>query len=145
MIDSTLKTLRGELIGFPPRHLLASVTTWGGIGNVTNWQQHVIPLALDDPGKELAKILGDASQAAPELPRNYTGPARVIVPTLRSQVRAGESLTLKVLVLAEQQPSEAVLQWREMGSGEYERIGLRHVARGMYTVTLPSARGLAME
>ena len=52
-------------------------------------------------------------------------------------VGAGETLTLKVIVLAAQPPREAALYWREMGQGEYRRVKLSHVARGVYRVGLP--------
>ena len=41
------------------RYLLATVTTNGAMGNVTNWQQHIMPKLLSEPGQELAKILGE--------------------------------------------------------------------------------------
>jgi hypothetical protein len=62
-------------------------------------------------------------------------------------VRTGEALKLKVIILSETQPTDAVLYWREMGKGTFQEIKLAHVARGVYSVQLPalSAGGIGFE
>jgi hypothetical protein len=122
------------------RYLLATVGTNGGMGNVTNWQQHVMPTLLTEPGKELAEILGEKlpADAMPSMP--YHGPLRLIVPTVRGSLSAGEDLKLKVIVLAADPPKDAALYWRSMGKGSYTRIPLTHVARGVYSVRIPAGR-----
>jgi hypothetical protein len=59
------------------------------------------------------------------------------VPTQRTVVAKGETPTLKVLVLDNETPAEAGLYWRTLGKGEFKKIPLRHLARGVYEVTLP--------
>jgi hypothetical protein len=59
------------------------------------------------------------------------------VPTLRSSLVPGEVLTLKAIVLSAAAPSEAALYWREMGRGAFQKVPLRHVARGVYEVRFP--------
>ena len=44
------------------------------------------------------------------------------------------------MVLAAAPPRAAALHWRALGAGRYRAIPLRHVARGVYAVTLPPAR-----
>jgi hypothetical protein len=119
------------------RHLLATITTTGGIGNVTNWQQHVMPSLLTQPGRELEKILGEElpEEATPSKP--YDGPTRIIVPTVRGSLMAGEDLRLNVIVLAQKQPKDAFLYWRSMGMDQYIMVALTHIARGVYSVTIP--------
>jgi Malectin domain len=120
------------------RYLLATVSTNGGMGNVTNWQQHIMPTLLTEPGRELAAILG-ADLPADAMPsKSYRGPLRVIVPTVRSSISAGEDLKLKVIVLAAERPKEAALYWRTMGKGGYTGIPLSHFARGVYSVQIPA-------
>ncbi|MGA2033760.1 MAG: hypothetical protein ABSG68_16015 [Thermoguttaceae bacterium] len=141
-------------------YLLATVTTYGELGNVTNWQQHTLPVLLTAPGQELAKLLGaDLPEGA--LPaRRYMGQPRLAIPVLRTVLAAGEPLRLTVLVLG-LQPQEAGLYWRSLEKLEkqpptvehgvvtadgtmvwrhlFRKIPLEHVARGVYRATLPPA------
>jgi len=67
---------------------------------VASWDQHILPTLLTKPGQELAQILGE-DLPADALPSNdYSGPPRVIVPTVRTSLMAGELLKLKVIFLA---------------------------------------------
>ena len=120
------------------RYLLATITTTGGMGNVTNWQQHVMPTLLTQPGFELEKILGQElpDEATPSKP--YEGPPRIIVPTIRSSLATGEDLRLKVIILAQKQSEDAFLYYRPMGTDNYTMVALTHIARGVYSVTIPA-------
>ncbi|MFH1716120.1 MAG: malectin domain-containing carbohydrate-binding protein [Planctomycetota bacterium] len=124
------------------RYLLATVTTNGGMGNVTNWQQHVMPMLLTGPGNELAEILGEDLPADAIPSKAYPAEAglRLIVPTVRSSLMADEGLELKAIVLASDQPGDVAMYWRPMGKGEYKRTPLTHVARGVYSVQIPAEK-----
>ncbi len=114
------------------RYLFASVTTNGGMGNVTNWQQHIMPTLLMEPGKELAEILGrDLPDDAMPI-RLYDGPLQLIVPTVRTSLSPGEDLKLKVVILSPSQPEEATLHWRALGEDRYKAAPFSHAARGVY-------------
>ncbi|MCX5647708.1 MAG: malectin domain-containing carbohydrate-binding protein, partial [Planctomycetota bacterium] len=106
------------------RHLLATVTTPGELGTVANWQQHNLP-RLNLPGLEMA----------------YRGPVRVIVPTVRTSLDAGETLNLRVIILAEKPPSAASVFVRPLGKGEFTRVPLAHVARGVYSARITPSGG----
>jgi hypothetical protein len=120
------------------RCLLATITTTGGMGNVTNWQQHVMPTLITQPGRELEKILGQQlpEDAIPSKP--YEGLPRIIVPTVRGSLNTGEDLKLKVIILAKKQPEDAFLYWRPIGTDNYTMVALTHIARGVYSVTIPA-------
>jgi hypothetical protein len=109
------------------------------MGNVTNWQQHIMPKLLERPGKELAEILGEELPTDAMPSRRYDG-RRVFVPTVRTHLMAGEDLRLKAIVLASNPPKEAALYWRPMGKGEYKKVVLNreHIARGLYSTVLPA-------
>ncbi|MFB0552012.1 MAG: malectin domain-containing carbohydrate-binding protein, partial [Phycisphaerae bacterium] len=122
------------------RYLLATVTTNGAMGNVTNWQQHIMPTLLTEPGQELAKILGE-DLPADAIPSNkYAGPLRIFLPTVRTSLNIGEDLKLKIIILAQNPPKDTALYWRPMGKGNYNRITLTHIARGVYSVKIPANR-----
>jgi hypothetical protein len=120
-------------------YLLATVSTTGELGTVMNWNQHNLPDILTTPGEELARILREPLPADAQPAGPYHGPTRIIVPTLRTSLAAGESLKLKVLILSEQNPRSATLHWRKLGARRFAAIPLAHVVRGVYTVNLPAS------
>ncbi len=128
-------------------HLLATVSTPGELGTVANWAQHILPGILINKARWIEGELGRPLPASAGPRRPYRGPARLIVPTLRSGVAPGEAVTLKVIVLAEERPTRAELYWRGMGAGAYDAEPLRHVGRGVYSAKLPAeaARGTGVE
>ncbi|MEN6425901.1 MAG: malectin domain-containing carbohydrate-binding protein [Phycisphaerales bacterium] len=118
--------------------LLETITTTGGMGTVANWQQHLLPSLLTEPGKELADILGESLPADAQPSNSYDGPPRLIVPTVRTSLVAGEDLRLKVILVGRASP--LVLHWRPLGRGEFSALPVEHVARGVYRVRIPADR-----
>lgn len=126
----------------PHRYLLATVTTPGELGTVANWQQHNMPDLVFKPGQELAAALGSDLPADALPSRDYQGEPRIFVPVVRTGFVAGEPLLLTVMILGlGPQPSGGVLFWRKLGEqgSAFTEIPLSHVARGVWTVTLPPA------
>ena len=119
------------------RHLLATVSTPGELGTVANWEQHLLPALMHRPGAELRAILGKELPASAKLPRDYDGPLRVIVPTVRSVLALGENFSLRVIILTKERPTEAAFYWRELGRGEYKACPLQNVARGVFKAVCP--------
>jgi len=126
---------------------IETANTWGGIGNVMgNETMSRGELNLfERHDAALREALGEDLPAAAQPWPEYRGAPRIVVPTKRSVVDQGEHLTLRVIVPARQNPKAAALHWRPMGQGQFRNIALKHVARGVYTVTLPPAKGLAIE
>jgi hypothetical protein len=120
------------------KYLLATVSTNGAMGNLTNWQQHIMPSLLTEPGRELAGILGEKLPANAMPSKSYNGPLRLIVPTVRSSLSAGEDLQLKVIILSVAAPKDAALYFRPMGKGGFKKIPLNHVARSVYSARIPA-------
>ena len=134
--------IRKELVrqvGQVHEFLLATITTTGGMGTVANWQQHLLPSLLTEPGAELAALLGEDLPAEAMPPAAGRGPARMIVPTVRNVLMLAEDLTLKVILVNVAAPAEAALYWRPLGRGGFKSVSLKHVARNVYTVTVPVA------
>jgi hypothetical protein len=118
---------------------VAGASTSGELGTIANLEErsrtHQGILSRHDA--ELAKLLGcDLPQAASPS-REYAGPARIIVPTVRTSVGPGESSKLRVLVAAADEPGPVVLYWRPLGGTGYTRELLRHVGRRVFEATLP--------
>ena len=118
------------------RYLLSTTSNASELGTICNWQQQTLPVVLTAPGKELAAILGEPLPTDAEPTRKYVGAPRIIVPTVRTAIARGETLKLTVIVVGFD-PSKAMLYWRPLGSGEFARIPLAHVARDVYQVIMP--------
>jgi hypothetical protein len=119
---------------------LATITTTGGMGTVANWQQHLLPRLLIQPGKELSEILGEPLPADALPGSSYRGPARLIAPTARTSLTAGEDLRLKVIVVGMERPTQGTLYWRPLGKGEFAKVPLAYVARSVYSVQIPAGK-----
>jgi len=119
--------------------LLATVSTTGELGTVANWEQHLLPDAWEKPGEELRKILGTDTRDDAFLSKVYLGSPRIIVPALRGSLEEGETLKLKIIILAKGRPASAELFWRPLGKGKFAALPLQNVGRGVYGVTVSNA------
>ena len=120
-------------------HLLASVTTSGGMGALTNLEQHSMPAILDEPGERLTALLGQPLPEDAQLGQEYRGPRRVFARTVRTSVLPGEELTIKATLLSAEPPERLALYWRPLGATAFEQRSMEHVFRGNYAATLPAA------
>jgi len=123
-------------------YLLKVVSNSGEMGTVANIEQHSMGALqlLNKHDKAIEKVLNKPLPADMHPPKEYRGPARLIVPTARSSLLVGEDLRLKVIILAENQPDGAFLYWRAIGAEKYNKISLTHLARGVYSVTIPASQ-----
>jgi hypothetical protein len=119
------------------RFLLQTVSTMGGMGNVANWQQHLLPTLLQQPGEELAELLGEELPLDAVPDDRYQGPPRLFAPVVRSLLERGEDLNIRVVVLGTE-PQKVRLNWKGLGETEFDSIPLNHVSRGVYSVQVPS-------
>jgi hypothetical protein len=119
------------------KHLLSSVSTMGCVGNVTNWQQHILPRVLDGPGAELEKLLGAPLPPKAQPSREYAGPPRIIVPEVRTSLDAGEALTVTIAVLGAEL-RDASLNYRPLGRDAFARQAFVTVARCIYMAVVPA-------
>ena len=123
------------------RHLHGTVSTRGELGTVANWQQHVLPRVFEQPAREIEQALGRERPAETRLGRTYVGPERLVLPTDRTALEAGEPLRVEAIVMGEGQARSVHLAWRPMGEGSWSEAPLRHVARGVWRIDLPSPAG----
>jgi len=119
------------------RYLLATAATPGLLGNVTNWQQHLLPELLTKPGRRLAAALGEPLPDTAVAGKSYLGEPRLFVPVVRTSLAAGEALNVRAVFLSPGS-GEVALFWREMGATDFAKVLLRRVGRGVYEITLPA-------
>lgn len=120
------------------RHQLSALTTYGGIATIINWEGHIGPTVTEATRERLEKALGHPLPGKFLPKKQYGGFARIIVPTARTNATASESPTLKIIILDNKKPKHATLYWRRLGSRQdYSAINLTHLARAVYSVSLP--------
>jgi hypothetical protein len=143
LAESTLLPARARMIGALKTimdNLLATAGTTGELGTIANWEQHNMPVSIEKPVDDLRAMLGGALPPEAELPRTYEGPGRIIVPSVRTAIAAGEDLSLKVIILSAAPVEEAALLWREMGKGKFQSVSLTRVARSVCRIVLPAPK-----
>lgn len=130
-----------EAINEAGHHLMQTVNTSGEMGTLANLEQHSFPDLIEKPGGDLEKLLGEPLPADAKLSSHYEGPARIIVPTVRSSVLAGKKLNIKVIILATESPREVAVHWRALGKGAFNTVAFTCDARNTYTGELPVPTG----
>jgi len=75
---------------------------------------------------------------------DYVGAPRLIVPTVRTVVREGESADLTVILLDNAAPQQAAVWWRPLGAVDFQQISLQRVGRGVHRVRLPAVDARAL-
>ncbi len=121
---------------------IAAVSTPGELGTIANLEQHsrIHAQFLTGFDPVLTAALGKPlpPECAPS--HEYTGPAKIIVPTVRTSVAKGETLKLRIIVLDRQPVREVSVYVQPMGGGESQKkMVAKHVARGVYEAVFPAA------
>ncbi len=118
---------------------IAAVGTPGELGTLANLEQHnrgtLNFLGAHDDA--IAKALGKPLPESVEPTKMYSGPARIIVPAVRGLAGKGESLNIKVIAIDKQPIKTASAFWRPLGEKSFRQAGGKHVARAVYTLSLP--------
>jgi hypothetical protein len=120
----------------------AIVSTPGELGTIANLEQHTRREShfLDTHDAALSKAIGASLPAEAAPAQSYTGPAKLIVPTVRSEVTRGEVLKLKIIALDQRPAKSVVLKLRPLGGEGWQEIPARHLARAVFEANLPAAR-----
>lgn len=119
----------------------AIVGTPGELGTIANLEQHSRQAAqfVEGHDQALAQALGKPLPAEAAPGRTYTGPAKIIVPTVRTCVAKSEALTLKLMVPGQRSEQAVVVHLRPLGKGEWQTLPAAHLGRAVYQATLPAA------
>jgi hypothetical protein len=120
---------------------LAATGTPGELGTLANLEQHTRRwnafLIVHD--SLITAALGGPLPHDAEPSSSFAGPARLIVPTVRTQAAPGERMALKVIALASQPMTDVVLLWRPLGRGEFRPLAAAPLGRAVHAVTMPAA------
>lgn len=121
------------------KYLISSVSTWGSIGNVTNWQQHNIPGQILPQIKQIISITKDSSWVANLFPEHMAEVSRIIVPSPQTMLEKGKDYTVKVICF-NVQPKTAKIYWRSLGAKEFNQAELTKTSETYWTASIPSQR-----
>jgi hypothetical protein len=119
------------------KYLISSVTTWGGLGNITNWQQHNMPLQILPQIRQIVNITGDSLWVDGLFPDNIAEVSRIIVPSPQTMIRKGNDYTVKVICF-NIKPETAGIYWRPLGKKEYQQADLKRISETYWMATIPS-------
>jgi hypothetical protein len=127
----------GEMVTY----LLETVSNTGEMGAVANIEQHSMKQLrlLNKHDKALEAALERPLPKDTNIWTDYRGEPRIIVPTVRGNLTIGENLELKIIILAKNSADQPVLYWRPIGESRYNKLPLKHIGRGVYTVAVPAA------
>ena len=132
-----MTSLAGDMV-YAVMATLSNSTELGTLCNIE--QQSMIRLKLlNGQDAALEKYLGEALPAAARPWKEYRGSSRLVVMNARNSLAKGEVQSLKIIALSKAATKSIVVRVRAMGTGEWQTIGARHVARAVWNATLPAA------
>ncbi len=119
--------------------LLGTISTKGDLGTVANWQQHIRDVSLERPAARIENLMGKRLPDECRPADRLLDVRRMIIPTVRNTLRKGESLNLEALFYGPS-PERVSVKWRRLGRGEFQKMDFKHVARNVYSVSIPAGR-----
>ena len=120
-------------------YLISSISTWGEIGNVTNWQQHIIPLQIRSHADQIKKFTADTSWMKDLYPKDMRDLSRIIVPSSQTIIETGKDFKIN-LICFNIQPEKATIYWRPLGSKKYEQSDLKRISETYWEAIIPSGK-----
>jgi hypothetical protein len=120
-------------------YLISATTTWGEIGNISNWQQHVVPSQVKPNIVELARYTGDSTLVGDLLPLSIDGVKKMIVPSPQTILDPGKDYTAKVLTF-NLRPQKISLFWRFLGEKDFNQIDLAQTSENYWLATIPATQ-----
>lgn len=123
--------------------LLASVASSGTVGTVQNVMQHTFPLMLDLTRKQLETAIGAVLPAPALPPMEFSGRARLFVPSARLSAERGRRLSIRAVLLSHDlaRADAPSLHFRTMGSAtSWTNTSMtpRMTGRGVFVGTIPA-------
>ena len=127
-------------------YLSLTISNFGELGVLCNWQQHIFPKVFREPGLVLEKYMGSALPENAKLKKEYSGAPNIIVTTSRGSLEEGESLKFKIRTISSEnaKPVNQKVYWKKPGEHSFQSKNLEHLARGVYQLKL-NAQEISLE
>ena len=122
---------------------IAAVDTPGELGTIDNLERHSRKQSrfLEVHDAELEKVLGQPLPRGVKLSADYVGPARIVVPTVRTLAAPGERLAIQVIILSQAGQASGELRWRPAGKTKFATVPLTRLGRSVFQAHLPMPAG----
>lgn len=117
--------------------LIRTISSSSELGTIANWQQHIRDISLERTAKQIEKVMGKQLPADCFPGDKQLAVSKMVVPTVRTALRKGEDLKLKVLFYGEKPPT-IVVKWRTLGVSTYGTLKFKNTARNVFEVSIPS-------
>lgn len=119
----------------------AIVSTPGELGTIANLEQHTRREShfLDAHDAALTEALGAPLPAEATPSQRYEGPAKLIVPTVRTVVDKGEALELRIIALDQAPVRSVTVKTRALGGANWQTVKAAHQGRAVWQAKLPAA------
>lgn len=121
------------------RYLVSSISTWGEIGNITNWQQHVIPHQIQPQIREIVKLTSDSSWVSGLFSKNLYEVKKMIVPSPQTLIEKGQDYMVKVL-LFNIKNQKITLHWRILGQKDFKESDLSKTTGNYWLARIPASQ-----
>ena len=118
-------------------YLISSITTWGGIGNVVNWQQHIIPKQILPHADLIKNLSGDSTWTKNLCSKELKEVSKILIPSPQTMIEAGKDYSVKVICF-NIKPEKAKIYWRTIGNKRYEQSDLKRISETYWIATIPS-------
>lgn len=118
---------------------IGGVRSTGELGTIANLEtrsrlhKHI----LDKDDARLVAALGRPLPEEIAVRKDYEGPPRILMTTVRRSASAGEAVVVRPILVAERPPAGATLHWRAIGESDYHTSPLALEARSVYRAVLP--------
>jgi hypothetical protein len=123
------------------RHVIQTVSSPGELGTIANLEMRNLKYSrfVDAHDAALQKALGSTLPPETTITKSIDANPRVALLTTRDQVAIGETLLLPIIALGQTPMDSVTVKWRPLGHGEWTTLAAKHVARAVYSATLPPA------
>jgi len=120
--------------------LLETVHTPGALGTIANLEQHNLG-TLERLTRHDSTLTALMDEPLSPLPfwDEYRGPARLIIPTRRTVVEAGEDFRLTALVLSSEDTENIIFHRRPLAGTSFQSIPFDHLNRSVYQLVVPAS------
>ena len=120
---------------------IATVSTPGELGTIAALEQHGSVWRKWLPQHDIALVAALGHPLPPEAQptKNYRGVPHLTVLTCRGKAAKGESLVLPIIALAETGMKSITVRVRPLGGTEWQTLSATHIARAVWSATLPPA------
>lgn len=127
--------------------MLQTIYTPGELGTTANLEQlsRTFNHFLDSHDNNIRRYIGKELPDDVKLSSQYKGSDRIILLTERSLINADETLHLRVIALSPNENETPILNYRELGTGQYKQLKMTSITDNIFEITVPEIYNKGLE